>query len=99
MRSNAAPWPKADGHRDRRPRRTSANARVIYPALASSNTWARTVWPATWCRKTPLGLVSMRISLQKTYESVASFRNQRPVSFEFFVHNQFFGVQSVLDFP
>ena len=51
--------------------------RVIYPALASKQYLGKNCLACHMVpEKTPLGLVSMRISLQKTYESVASFRNQ-----------------------
>jgi methyl-accepting chemotaxis protein len=51
--------------------------RVIYPALASKQYLGKNCMACHMVpEKTPLGLVSMRISLKKTYESVASFRNQ-----------------------
>ncbi|MBV8046740.1 MAG: methyl-accepting chemotaxis protein [Paludibacterium sp.] len=51
--------------------------RVIYPALASKQYLGKNCMSCHMvAERTPLGLVSMRISLQKTYDSVASFRNQ-----------------------
>ncbi|WP_133682959.1 methyl-accepting chemotaxis protein [Paludibacterium purpuratum] len=51
--------------------------RVIYPALASKQYLGKNCISCHMvAEKTPLGLVSMRISLKKTADSVASFRNQ-----------------------
>ncbi|WP_252346132.1 methyl-accepting chemotaxis protein [Paludibacterium sp. B53371] len=51
--------------------------RIIYPALASTQYLGKNCISCHMvAEKTPLGLVSMRISLKKTYDSVASFRNQ-----------------------
>ncbi|GGY07748.1 methyl-accepting chemotaxis protein [Paludibacterium paludis] len=51
--------------------------RVVYPALASSNYLGKN---CLMCHivpeKTPLGAVSMRISLEKTHRAVEGFRNQ-----------------------
>ena len=51
--------------------------RVVYPALASKLYLGKNCMSCHMvAEKTPLGLVSMRVSLKKTYESVADFRNQ-----------------------
>jgi methyl-accepting chemotaxis protein len=51
--------------------------RVIYPAQASKHYLGKNCLACHMVpEKTTLGLVSMRISLNKTYASVASFRNQ-----------------------
>jgi len=51
--------------------------RVVYPALASTHYLGKNCMGCHMVSQgTPLGLVSMRISLAKTYESVDNFRNQ-----------------------
>jgi methyl-accepting chemotaxis protein len=53
------------------------NLRIVYPALASPHYLGKNCMMCHIVPEhTPLGLVSMRISLAKTNESVDSFRNQ-----------------------